>query len=71
MVWQGNHGNKVRIFGLYITTVKKYKEDNALLAKLLEQKLFLQKSVERLLAIVKGSRQVRRAAERRLAKTGN
>ena len=62
----------MKIFGLYITTVKKHEADNALTAKLLGENTFLQKSVERLLdAIVKGSRQVRRAAERRLAKTGN
>ncbi len=58
----------MRIFGLYITTVKKHEADNALISKLLSEKSFLQKSTESLLAIVKGSRQVRRSAERRLAK---
>ena len=62
----------MKIFGLYITTAKREKarreKDNALTAKLLGEKTFLQNSVERLLAIVKGSRQVRRTAERRLAK---
>lgn len=60
------------IFGLYITTAKSEKarreKDNALITKLMGEKVFLQKSTEKLLAIVKGSRQVRRGAERRIAK---
>lgn len=62
----------MRIFNLYITTAKRHKErlesQKLLIDKLRSERDFLQKSVERLLAIVKGSRQVRRGAERRLAK---
>jgi hypothetical protein len=68
MVRQGDNGNKMRIFGLYITMAKKHDQDNALIGKLLGENAILQKSTEKLLTIVKGSRQVRRAAERRLTK---
>ena len=62
----------MNFLGLYITTAKAEREhrvkDNILIGKLLSEKAFLQKGTEKLLAIVKGSRQVRRGAERRLYK---
>jgi len=65
----------MRIFGLYITTAKRHQaekdKDNTLIGKLMAEKAFLQKSTEKLLAIIKNpSRQSKRKTERLLKKNG-